>query len=364
MNNNYRILTFLLFIAVFYPQKQLEAQKYNWGITATPFVGFLLPHHTTIDHLLYHHAYGAEVGLSIQTNGKKQWHHDFHFPRINLLAFYGNFGNPKIIGYAFGVEGNIYLPYFKKKGWSFGNTLNAGIGYLTKRYDRFTNPKNNVIGSHVNCIVGLGFQLQKQWKHQSIGIEINLKHMSNGAYKLPNLGINIPSLGINYTYFLHPLQKYDTAIVPKEEMQPSKTWKFFTQLIGSTKQIYPTGGKHYGVIALGNYVHYKVKDKVILEGGIDVVYDGSTIASVENERNKAKNTSVGVYFAYVLPVHRLQLLVGMGGYLYNPINPAGRWYHRFGARFRIAKKLWANITIKSHWAKADYFEYGLAYQWN
>lgn len=350
-------------MATIFARQNIFAQERNWGLTFTPAFGSILPHHVTVKHLMEHHAYAIELGATLQTNGSKQWHHDFFFPKIEFLAFYGNFGNPEIIGHAFGVEGSLYLPYFKRNGWSVGNKLNAGIGYLTKRYDRIENPKDNIIGSHVNYIVSLGFFFEKQFKQHSLGLELNLKHMSNGAYKLPNLGVNVPFVGINYTYYFHPIVTKDTAIL-QEDGQPLKTWRFFTQLIGSAKQIYPTGGDRYGVVALNNYVHYRIKNKVILEAGIDAVYDASTIHSVENESNKAKNLSLGAYFAYVLPIHHLQLLVGMGGYIYNPINPAGYIYHRFGARFRITKKLWANITIKSHWAKADYFEYGIAYQWN
>src|SRR5690554_7947740 len=70
-----------------------------------------------------------------------------------------------------------------------------------------------------------------------------------------------------------------------------------------------------------------------------------------------KNFQVGVYGAYVLPIHKFHMFVAMGRYLYKPLYPAGMWYHKFGGRFQIIDKLWANISIKSHWAKADYFEY-------
>lgn len=355
----------MLFMCLFFSGhlSHLYAQKYNIGITAIPSYGFLLPHHTTVKHLVEHHAYGFELGISIQTNGKKEWHQAYLFPKIELLAFYGNFGNPNIIGHAFGLEGSLYLPYFKKNGWSFGNKLNVGIGYLTKRYDKLKNPKDNVIGSHFNCIVGLGFFLEKQFKQFAIGLETNMKHMSNGAYKLPNLGTNVFFLGINYTHYLNPLRLLDAAEI-KSDGQPLRTWEFYTQISASAKEIYPTGGPRYGVIALNNYFHYKIKPKVILEGGVDLIYDGSTTATVKYESPNYKNLTAGAYFAYVLPIHHLQLLVGMGAYLYNPINTYGWVYHRFGARFRITKQLWANITIKSHWAKADYFEYGIAYQWN
>lgn len=346
----------------FFHPSRLHCQGRNMGITLEPQIGILLAHRATMGHLIEHHSYGAEFGIVLQTNGKKQWHHDFNFPEISFNAFYNNPGNEEILGQTMGVAGGIYLPFFKESGWSFGTKFETGLSFVTKRYDIVNNPKNNAIGSHLNALVRLGLRFEKQFGRQSIGFNLSMSHMSNGAVKLPNLGLNLPFFGVHYSYFIRPLHFEDTASI-KRVGQKVKSWEFFTQLIVSSKQIYPTGGSNFGVIGLTNYVNYKATIRSVFEGGVDLIYNQSIIRQVEGDWGPEKNLQVGVYLAYVLPINRFQMYVGMGAYVYNPLNPDGIFYHRFGGRFQIYKHLWANISIKSHWAKADYFEYGLMLRW-
>ncbi|WP_133122171.1 acyloxyacyl hydrolase [Brumimicrobium salinarum] len=325
-------------------------------------VGYLMPHRSTMAHLVRQHAYGVGVQGVIQTNGEKQWHHDFNLPSIHAGISYFNLGNTEVLGNAINLTTGLYLPYLKKNGFSFGSQLSAGMSYFSKKYDLEDNPKNNAIGSHINICVDLGFKIEKQFQKHSLGFAIGMKHMSNGAYKLPNLGVNLPYLSLNYTYFLHPLRFLEEPIIGRVGQQ-AKSWRFYTQLVGSVKEIYPTGGNRHGVLALTNYTHYKFTPKCIVEGGVDVIYNATIVKYNGGNHGKEKNIQLGLYGAYVLPIHQIQLLVGMGRYVYNPLDPAGMWYHKFGGRFKITEKIWANVSIKSHWAKADYFEYGLIYRW-
>lgn len=362
MENYNKILFVGLSLLLLCHSPRLQGQERNVGLTIEPQVGVLLAHRATMGHLIEHHTYGVEMGVVLQTNGKKQWHHDFNFPEISFNAFYNNPGNEEILGHTMGVAGGIYLPFFRKNGWSFGAKFETGLSFVTKRFDLVNNPKDNAIGSHLNSMVRLGFRFEKQFAHQAIGLNMSMTHMSNGAVKLPNLGLNLSFLGVHYSYFIQPLSFKDTASIERVG-QKIKSWEFFTQLIVSTKQVYPTGGSNYGVIGLTNYVHYKASTKCILEGGVDIIYNQSNIKEVVGDFERYKNLQLGAYVAYVLPIHRFQMFVGMGAYMYNPVSDYGLFYHRLGGRFQIYKHLWANISIKSHWAKADYFEYGLTFRW-
>jgi hypothetical protein len=351
-----------IYLGILFPLADLSAQNQIVGLSIAPQVGFLLPHRSTMAHLNTGHSYGGKLSTVFQTNGTKQWHHDFLFPRIESDIFFYDLGNPEILGNAFGVQSGLYLPFFRGKSWSFGSLLGFGIAYITKTYDSEENPKNNVIGSHFNTIANLGIRVEKQFHHNSIGVEISMTHLSNGAYKLPNLGINLPFLGFNYTHFLEPLH-FQKEASSKYTGLPLKTWAFYTQLIGSFKQVYPTGGNTYGVVGLTNYAQYRVKTKLIIEGGIDAIYNQSIIKNSQEDLDRINNFQIGLYAAYVLPMSKMQLMVGMGRYVINPISPSGMWYHRFGARLRFTDLLWGHFMIKSNWAKADYFEYGLTYRW-
>ena len=51
----------------------------------------------------------------------------------------------------------------------------------------------------------------------------------------------------------------------------------------------------------------------------------------------------------------------MGCYVRDRYRPNGPLYHRIGFRYQISNGFYGNITLKTHWAKADYMEAGIGY---
>lgn len=341
----------------------LHGQKLpqNFGIEISPKYGFLIPHRATMGHLSKGHVAGGEISAVYQSNGKKKWHHDFLFPKYGVSAYFSDLGYKDVLGTAYGLHTFITLPFIKKNGWSFSSRLGAGVSYVTKVFDQKNNPKNNAISTRLNSLVIIGAEFEKQFKQSSLALGLDMSHLSNGAVKVPNLGLNLVYASIAYTRYFNEIEELKEPTV-EENKDPSK-WHYYSGLYFSSKQIYPTGGKNYGVVGLTNYIQRKFKTKCIVEAGVDASYNQSVIDDTDGEFTKRDNYQVGAYGAYVLPIHNLQLILGMGGYVLNKVNPNGMVYHRFGARFKLSERLLANITIKSHWAKADFFEYGLIYRW-
>lgn len=331
------------------------------GFQGSAKYGFLIPHRATMEHLVQGHTSVVEVGVNFQVDGSRNWHRDFNLPSVSFVLNFMDFGNREVLGRGVGTQIVTYLPYFRKNGWSFGSRLGAGLGLTSKVFDQKQNVKNNAIGSHLNALVTFGFQLEKQFSRSSLGLELNMTHFSNGAYKLPNLGLNLPLLGLQYTHYLEDIKYTDE--VHSEIESIDNGFNFFSQLIMSTKQIYPTGGSNYGIISLTNFTQYSKGGNSKLEAGLDLIYNQSIIREIPGNYGKEKNFQAGVYMAYLLNVHNVDFLVGMGRYLHNPLAPNGDWYHKLGTRINLTEKLSANIVIKAHWAKADYFEYGITYQW-
>lgn len=358
INRNWIALSLLLFSSF---QVSAQIAESFTGLQGNVKYGFLLPHRSTMEHLAQGHSAAVELGVTYQMDGSRKWHRDFNCPSVSFLLSFMDFGNREVLGYGVGTQIRTYLPYFKKNRWSIGSVLGAGLGYSSKKFSQQENVKNNAIGSHLNALVTFGFQAEKQFSKSSLGLEVNMTHFSNGAFKLPNLGLNLPFLGLQYTYYLQDIKYNDDQLVEFESLD--KGFDFFTQLILSTKQIYPTGGSNYGVISLTSFTQYTGGGNSKVEAGVDLIYNQSIIREIPGEYGREKNFQAGIYLAYLLDVNNVDLLVGMGRYIYNPLAPIGNWYHKLGARIHLTEKLSANVVIKAHWAKADYFEYGIVYQW-
>ncbi|RFC53340.1 acyloxyacyl hydrolase [Brumimicrobium aurantiacum] len=339
------------------------AQYKNFGLTGTGQIGYLMPHRSTMAHLNTGHSYGGRLGVVFQSDGSKVWQQNFNFPKAEINVFFLDLGNKEVLGNSFGVSTNVFLPFHKSTNWRVGSALGFGLGWVSKTYDVVTNKKNNVIGSHLNCLVNLGLRLEKQFQQNALGFELSMTHLSNGAFKLPNLGLNMPYLSFNYSHFLQPVNFESKAKIEDEIIFPLKTWAFYTQFTGSLKEIYPTGGKRYGVAAFTNFLQYRFNTKAIVEAAFETIYNSSIVPYSKLDYGSKYNFQLGLYGGYVLPIHDFKMLIAMGSYVLNPIDPAGIWFHKLGIRYQISDHFLAHFAIKSHWAKADYFEYGVIYKW-
>lgn len=350
-----RVLFIILFLHFALPSLWSQV---NIGIDVKSKIGYLVPHRSVMHHLVQGHAHSLEISGVIQTNGKKEWHKTYHYPRIGVTAGLNTYGNNAVLGQSIGLYSFLELPLAKGEKWSFNAKKGAGFAYVTKTYDLISNPKNNAISTHLNCLVVIGLQINRQWKQSEAALGIEMTHLSNGATKLPNLGLNLPYLSLGYTRYLEPLQQLTTDIKPVEY----SNWKLLLSGVISTRQIPPTGGRNYFISSMGIYAQKLFKRKVKAEIGLDGFYNQSHYDFfVDQTQITSDIFQLGVYAGYLLPLDRLEFLLGMGYYFRNKINPEGPVYHRFGARYRINERLAANITIKAHWGKADYFEYGLLY---
>ncbi|MFM7566066.1 MAG: hypothetical protein ACKO4K_04915, partial [Flavobacteriales bacterium] len=79
------------------------------------------------------------------------------------------------------------------------------------------------------------------------------------------------------------------------------------------------------------------------------------------EKRQIDLLQVGAYAAYLVPMDRFHFVFGMGAYLRDKYSPEDPLYHRIGARYACKNGLLLNFTLKTHWARADYLEYGLGY---
>ena len=55
------------------------------------------------------------------------------------------------------------------------------------------------------------------------------------------------------------------------------------------------------------------------------------------------------------------MVIGMGAYVRDKYKPNDKLYHRVGMRYVFDNGINLNLALKSHWARADYVEYGIGY---
>ena len=86
---------------------------------------------------------------------------------------------------------------FKNSNLKF--RMGAGLAYLTEKFDVYSNRRNQAIGSHLNGSMQFGLLYHHQLLEKDyIEVGISISHYSNAAFKVPNLGYNMPSFTMRY----------------------------------------------------------------------------------------------------------------------------------------------------------------------
>ncbi|MCH2232724.1 MAG: acyloxyacyl hydrolase [Crocinitomicaceae bacterium] len=330
--------------------------------------GIFFAHRPSMNHLVKRNAWSHEISL-VRNLADPEMNQIFNQPKRGLTFEARNFGNNEVLGHAFSISCFNQMNLFSnQKGFMLNMRIATGLGYITKTYDEFENPKNNAIGSHLNAKVALSFTARKYFNskyYMDFGAEFN--HFSNGSLTTPNLGLNSPSLilGIGYNFDEKNTDPYRNAgnfIYPDTNSKVKH--EFYATMIGSIKEIgeVPYEAQRYRVGAIKLGYGIQPFHKWSFEGGIDIIYNEANLYKYRDSTFTSSDVpQVGVFLGFGFHFNKSVLAVNYGYYLLDKINPEGRLYNRIGYRYYFFDHWYGAFAIKANFARADYFELGIGY---
>ncbi|MEY4992505.1 MAG: hypothetical protein RI948_1387 [Bacteroidota bacterium] len=320
-------------------------------------LGFLLAHRDLMEHLPQAPAVASEFSYIYRTAAAKQWHQAYRQPLVGGTLFFGSVGNNQILGRFLGLYGFVELPIVKRKCYRLDFKFATGLGYTNKPFDPVLNPENIAIGSRVNALMCFALKQSWRWNNTALTFGIDMTHFSNASYQMPNLGINVPflSLGVQRFFAARSTEKKQTEIA-----RPDLT--FGLTAIASAKEMRPLGVGRYPVYAGNIFARKYFNKKGGLEASLDVIYKVGLLSHPSYpQAAKLDPLQLGLFLGYVQSFDRLHFIYGAGVYLRDVLQPDESVYIRLGTRYALTEQLEALMTLKTHYAKADYMELGLAY---
>lgn len=353
-------------LCVFFIQKDTNAQvpdKSTLIIESKGYYGFIMSHHAKMRHLQQEHLGGFEINVGKQTNGSKPWHQYHDYPIMGVMFLETSLGNPDVLGTADGLYSylNFHLNTSLKTQFNF--RFAAGVGYISKPFNRFENYKNIAIGSHFNVSINMMYELKhKLSENIQASASFGMTHFSNGAFKTPNLGINIPAVNIGVSYKISiGLPRIKTVF----NSLPLRN-EIFTVVSFGSKEIYPADGDRFSAFSLSAGCSHPLSTKRNLTFGLDFFLDYSNLRSLEriNEapNNDYKVIKEGTFIGQEISFSKLLFLMHLGYYYHTLYKGDGHVYTRIGLRYCVTKHILANIALKTHYAKADFLEWGIGYK--
>jgi hypothetical protein len=349
---------FLLFLFISFSS---FLQK-EWGLEYRQKVGFLAAHRGVMSHLAVNQAYAGELSLFFHPKGRKQWHDAIGYPPLGVTLFGGSVGNNTILGTFWGAYGFLEFPFVKTRHFQLYGKTGAGLAYASKVFSNELNPKNVAMSTHGNALICVGLKSQISFGLNAISLGIDMTHFSNGAFKVPNLGVNLPYLSFGYG---RTIQTAPGDTLQLRDVVPLRKWLLGVTAITSVKEVFPTGGKKYPIFAMSIHARYFSRPKVGLEASFDIISKQAIQAyRPEIVKSQWDILQLGVFVGYLLPLDQFHFTLGMGAYLKDKYQPEDAMYHRVGIRYYFKNGLNTQVVLKSHWARADYVEWGLGYTFN
>lgn len=325
---------------------------------------YIMPHREKMIHLTKNHFLFYELSLNKKTNGSKYWHQLYNYPTFGLTLQYNSLGHSQILGNAYALYPYLSSPLIKSDFLNLNFKFGAGLGYLTNKFDKDLNYKNVAISTNLNICINFGLEAQQKINNYSSVYEgLYINHFSNGALKIPNTGINLPSVALGFRYNLSNTQtenQYsgDFPLIKK---------KYFISIMtaAGSKEIYPPNGKNFPAFSFSLGFNKQTSLKRVFNLNLDLFYNLSDIEILDRKNIKYNKISIlkpGISFGHEYVFGKTNFDIAVGSYLYAKNNANINIYNRIGFKRYINKNIFLNLSLKSHLLVADYIEWGCGYK--
>ena len=344
-------------------QERIYSLRGSPSFQVNTLYGFFIANQPKSLYLRDDHSQMIEFNLLTQTVGKRQWEHESRFPRLGFSLLHGGSGSRQYLCRVTALYPFIQFPLLRRHRSETSFRLGAGLGWVQKPYDKETNYKNLMIGTHLNAVIGM--RLQTEWivtPNLYFNLGLAFTHLSNGGIRLPNLGLNIPALsgGIR----LSPRSKQIEQKVKQLQRMPKTS--LYLHANYAVKQVYPLESEIRSVYIITAEMNQRITSVSTVSGGLNLSYDRSLYKEAVNAAtyvfsNSDLRLQASLFAGYEHFAGRLSVPVQLGIYVYNKY-PIGKLYQMIGLRYKVSPKLTASVLLKAHFGKADYIQYGLGYK--
>lgn len=333
------------------------AQAFQKGINVNYGYGTLVAHRNSMKHMVKGNSSYFDLSYTIRTTGKKESHSYYKYPWIGVGANFVTSGNPEQIGNVFGVYSFGVLRLGKNEDFPFRIKIGAGLGYVQHTFNLTTNNQAIAIGSHLNS--NMVFRIEKLFpifSSEKMGSELylgfGLTHFSNGSFKSPNLGLNFVTINAGYQLGWKKFEKE-----PHIEKSPLKSSLELSVVGGGgfKEQSQPTYPKYFiGFVNIQLEHNFNFKNS----GYVSLDFLRNSSLSLANKSLFQQ----GIFFGYMLNFDRFKFGTGMGIYSFNRTFDEQLFYHKLVIDYKISIKTNLQLSMRTHWATADFVSLNLRYR--
>lgn len=305
--------------------------------------------------------FGLEINLSKLYTSYESWKIFRSYNMAGVQAAYYNYQNPSVIGssWTFTAFTEPVLLNTRKTVISMG--AGGGLSWQTRIYNEVTDSLNKFVSTRVSFIFYLSARLRYKFSSKTfLTFSGNFNHISNGAIRIPNMGLNFPtfSLGLEYLPGGFPALDHQYRYV-EEALYPGNY--VVLQALGGFRYVF---GQAAGIYALSARYTRQFSEWFAVNGGAELVMDGGVKKAIaaENGASDYKRFAATAGFDFLLG--RFAATQYLGIYLYSPWKPKDPVYQKFELTYKIFPGIRTGIALKTYIGEVDFVGWTVNYLLN
>jgi len=365
-----KLPNFLLFALIFcgtiFSQ---EKEAKHFFLEGDYFYGSIVEHNTALSHLIIGHPEGFTLSYNRKTFGLKEWERQYNSPDWGFTFIYQDMKN-QILGENYSLYGHFNF-YILKRNLMF--TIGQGIAYNTNPYNPETNFENNAYGTTIlsTTLLKANYSKENIWKGLGVHAGLIFVHYSNANIKAPNTSTNTLGLNVGLSYQFD-YENFPDYIVERDGLDYSEKIKFNYVYRFGINESDINGSGQFPFYVISAFADKRLNYKSTIQFGADLfiskfleeLINFTAIAFPEEGLNGDEDyIRAGIFAGHELRFNKIAFVSQIGYYLYWPYEFESRVYLRLGLkRYLFNEKIFAAITLKTHWATAEAVEFGIGFR--
>ena len=346
-----------------------NSRRNYYSFDASYFYGTIAEHNADIAHLITGHPQAFILGFNKKSFGFKDWEKRYNYPDVGVSFTYQDMKEPAL-GENYGLY--VHMNYYLLKR-SLMLRIGQGLAYAGNPYHPDDNFRNNAYGSRLLSTTYLMANLKKENIIKGFGLQAGLSviHYSNADFKSPNTSTNTIGLNLGMNYVLDHTNL--PAYIPKLPGEKyTETIHLNLVLRSGVNTMGVIGSKKYPFLTFSAFADKVINHKSTLQAGTELFLSKAmaeriryqSIAFPSGDTSGDEDSKrLGVFVGHQLVFDKLSVITQLGYYVYFPYEHyVGQLYNRIGLQRKLTEKLWASVSVRSHWANAEAVEFSIGYR--
>lgn len=295
---------------------------------------------------------GLELTYSQISLRRRAWESCRCFAQVGGYINYVTFRNPVPLGRTAGA-GLFFEPLIQySRRLYYSVRVLAGLTYLTRVYDPVRNPTNNHFSMPVSALIGTGFTAHyRLTRHWNLTLGALYNHISNAGTRLPNQGMNIPTVAVGAQYQVQPTVLPDSR--PWGRAPLTRRWMSRALLMGSVRVLPETDKKPemalpvFGLNVVGGY---RLTQNHAFSAGFELVDDHyfkeQVIAWTKGRVTEARQGTL--LAGYEFWQGRFIFTAHHGWNLIRPQWYKPATYQRYNLLYQFRNRITAGMSVKAY----------------